>query len=128
MDRKSLEALVKDLGTERYSLGKLIKRLKTQREWEANEASKASKNMAKAFAHVQASASSLCRAVSQWWNCDCHIENTTMIRLENRIVDRRQTSWPTHVIFRLCLPIEESPLQEVEVKARVNYQQARLVV
>jgi len=127
MDRKSLEILVKDLGTERYSLGKLIKRLKTQREWEASEASKESKKLAKAFAHVQASALSLCKAASQCCQCNCRSQHNVMIQLENRLIERNQGSWPSHVVFRLCFPIEDSALQEVEVRARVQYHQPLLV-
>lgn len=120
MDRKTLEMLVKDLGTERYSLGKLIKQLKTQRDWEAREASGESKRLAKSFVEIQARVASLQKAASQSWVCPCHDYRVFMMRLENRIVWQGRTHQQRQVIFRLCFPADVDTLQEVEVRATAN--------
>lgn len=120
IDRKSLEALVKDLSTERYSLGKLIKRVKTQRDWEAAEPSRGSTKMAQVFTQVQVGATSLYNAMCQHCVCDVHDQHTAMIRLENRIVEPCPSSNTALTIFRLCFPIEEASLQEIEIRARAD--------
>ncbi|EXF79645.1 hypothetical protein CFIO01_12955 [Colletotrichum fioriniae PJ7] len=118
IDRKSLDALVKDLRTERYSLGKLLKRVKTQRDWEARQPSKNSTKMARLFAQVQVGAASLYKAACQCWTCDCQHQHTIMVRLENRIVNL--SAQPAHIIFRVCFPTEETLIQEAEVRARAK--------
>ncbi|WYZ39965.1 hypothetical protein EsH8_IV_000306 [Colletotrichum jinshuiense] len=120
IDRRSLDALVKDLRTERHSLEELLKRVKTKRDWEARQPSNGSTKMAELFSQVQISATSLYRAACQCWTCDCHGQGTLMIRLENRIVNSPQIVQPAHIIFRVCFPAEESLLQEAEVRARTN--------
>jgi hypothetical protein len=128
IDRKSLESLLGDLRREGQSMGKLIKRVKTIREWEARSASRASTRMAKFFAQVQVRAVSLYKAACQQWKCDSHDQHVIMMRLENRIVTLRQTVHSTAgIIFRLCLPETGSLLQEIEVMAREG-KQARFVI
>lgn len=66
IDRDSLDAPVKDLGTERYSLGKLIKRVKSKREWEARQPTNSSATLALEFTRVGRSATLLYQAA-----CKC---------------------------------------------------------
>lgn len=120
MDRKSLDALVQDLRTERYSLGKLLKRVKTQRDWEARQPSAYSTKMAKLFAQVQLGAASLYRAACQCWTCKCRHRHTIMVRLENRIVASPHGACPPHINFRVCFFTGETPIQETEVRARAT--------
>jgi len=115
---------VKDLGTERYSLKKIIKGMKTQRDWEARNPSRGSAAVVGAFTQVQARATSLYSAISKCWTCDSHTMHKVMIRLENRIVDPRETTqWTTKqkqdVVFKLFFSIDEVTFQEVQVTAHV---------
>lgn len=114
MDRESLGALVEDLATERYSLGKLVRRVKTKREWEASEPTSSSVALTVAFSRVRESATSLYWAACRCWVCDQHRLHTLMIRLEHRIPSRAAAS-SSAVTFRLCFPIEEAVLQRIEV-------------
>ncbi|KAK3358778.1 hypothetical protein B0T25DRAFT_577022 [Lasiosphaeria hispida] len=114
VDRESLGALVEDLATERYSLGKLVRRVKTKREWEASEPTSSSAALTLAFSRVRESATSLYRAACSCWVCDQHRLHTLMIRLEHRIPSRSAAS-SSAVTFRLCFPIEEAVLQRIEV-------------
>ncbi|KAF6790327.1 hypothetical protein CSOJ01_14598 [Colletotrichum sojae] len=122
IDRKSLDGLVRDLRTERYSLGKLLKRVKTQRDWEARQPSAYSTKMAKLFAQVQVGAASLYRAACRCWTCECQHQHTIMVRLENRTVNSLQPSGaqPAHITFRVCFPTGENLIQEAEVRARTK--------
>ncbi|KAF6810449.1 hypothetical protein CPLU01_15301 [Colletotrichum plurivorum] len=122
IDRKSLDVLVQDLRTERYSLGKLLKRVKTQRDWEARQPSAYSTKMAKLFSQVQVGAASLYRAACRCWTCECQHQHTIMVRLDNRIVNSLQPTGaqPAHITFRVCFPTGETLIQEAEVRARTN--------
>ncbi|KAK2616804.1 hypothetical protein QQS21_000181 [Conoideocrella luteorostrata] len=117
IDKESLGALVRDLGVERCSLGKLVRRVKTKREWEAREPTSRSTTLTLALSHVQQTATSLYWAVCKCWICDQHQVHTLMIRLEHRISESKDASSST-VAFRLCFPIEEAILQKIEVRAR----------
>jgi len=120
IDRQKLGALVEGLGTERYSLGKLIKRVKTKREWEASEPTSSSKMMSLAFSRVRTSATWLWRAACKCWICDQHQLHTVMIRLEHRIPDKKSLSTsPSAVVFKLCFPLDIE-LQRIEVVSRYN--------
>ncbi|KAH7133179.1 hypothetical protein B0J13DRAFT_626194 [Dactylonectria estremocensis] len=119
IDRKTLDALVKDLGTERYSLGKLIKRVKTKREWEANELTNSSTTLTLAFARVRESATLLYGTACECWACEHHGLHTVMIRLDHRIgTDSTKKTRPS-TDLGLFFPIKESVLQGIEVAARV---------
>ena len=113
--------LVKDLETERYSLGKLLQQVKTKREWEAREPTSKSTTQTLAFSRVRESAASLYRAACECWVCDQHRLHTLMIRLEHRIPNPKSKDWAASssvVAFRLCFPIEEAALQRIEVHAQ----------
>jgi hypothetical protein len=114
MDRASLDALIKDLATERYSLGQLVRQVRTKREWETREPTKSSVALTLAFSRVRENAISLHRAVCGCWACDQHQLHTLMIRLEHRIPSREAVS-SSAVTFRLCFPIEEAVLQKIKV-------------
>lgn len=121
IDKESLAALVRDLGTERCSLGELVRRVRTKREWEASEPTSSSTTLALAFSRVRESATSLYWAACKCWVCDQHRLHTLMIRLEHRIpesMDRAASS--SAVAFRLCFPIEEAVLQRIEVSTRYS--------
>lgn len=121
IDKESLSALLKDLGTERYSLGKLIQQVKTKREWEASEPTSSSTTLTLAFSRVRESATSLYRAACKCWVCDQHRLHTLMIRLEHRIPESKDRAASCSAIaFRLCFPIEEAVLQRIEVRARCS--------
>ncbi|KAF2795713.1 hypothetical protein K505DRAFT_301587 [Melanomma pulvis-pyrius CBS 109.77] len=118
MDRESLNALVKDLSTERYSLGKLIRRVKSKREWEAHEPTTSSTILTLQFARVRESATLLYQAACKCGACDRHSLHTVMLRLDHRLpTDSEQVARPALIAFRLCFPIEEAALQEIEVTA-----------
>ncbi|RYP69345.1 hypothetical protein DL771_006155 [Monosporascus sp. 5C6A] len=93
IDRESLNALTNDLGTERYSLGELIRRVKAKREWESNEPTSSSMTLTLAFAKVRESATLLYQAAYR-------------------------IARPALITFGLCFPIEQTVLQEIEVAAR----------
>ncbi|KLU88272.1 hypothetical protein MAPG_07259 [Magnaporthiopsis poae ATCC 64411] len=121
MDRESLAALVNDLEAERHSLGRLVRRVKTKREWEASEPTRSSKTLTLAFSRVRESASSLYRAVCECWACDRHQLHTLMIRLEHRIPGREgQAARSSAVAFRLLFPVEGAVLQRIEIAARCS--------
>ncbi|PNP75039.1 hypothetical protein FNYG_11621 [Fusarium nygamai] len=130
IDRESLNTLVKDLATERYSLGKLIRRVKSKREWEANEPTSSSTKLTLAFARARESATLLYRAACKCCACDRHPLHTVMMRLDHRIpTDPDRTARPALIAFGLCFPIEETVLQEIEVAARaVQPSRAKTVV
>jgi hypothetical protein len=129
MDRKSLGALVKDLEAERYSLGQLVRRVKTKREWEASEPTSSSATLTEAFSRVRESATSLYRAACKCWACDRHRLHTLMIRLEHRIPGEKDRAvGPSALAFRLCFPIEEAVLQRIEVAARCSDSSTRKTV
>ncbi|KAI0968543.1 hypothetical protein F4678DRAFT_474321 [Xylaria arbuscula] len=120
IDRESLNALIKDLGTERYSLGKLIRGVKSKREWESSEPTRSSATLALAFAKVRESATLLYQAACKCWACDRHGRHTVMLRLDHRIpTDYDRIVRPALISFGLYFPIEEAVLQEIEVAARV---------
>ncbi|EEU40664.1 uncharacterized protein NECHADRAFT_76039 [Fusarium vanettenii 77-13-4] len=122
MDKESLDALVEDLSTERYSLGNLIKRVKSKREWEAREPTGTSATLALTFAKVTKSATMLYKAACKCWACDQHGLHTVLLRLDHRIREdsnmRGRRGREALIAFGLCLPIEEDVLQEIEVAAR----------
>ena len=129
IDRESLDALVKDLEAERYSLGKLVRRVKTKREWEASEPTSSSMTLTEAFSRVRESATSLYRAACKCWACDRHRLHTLMIRLEHRIPGEKDRALsPSALAFRLCFPIEEPVLQRIEVAARCSDSSTRKTV
>ena len=110
---------MKDLGTERYSLGKLIRGVKSKREWESNEPTSSSTTLTLAFAKVRECATSLYQAACKCWACDRHELHTVMLRLDHRIpTDSNRTARPGLIDFGICFPIEEAVLQEIEVAAR----------
>lgn len=109
--------------SERYSLGRLIRRVKTKREWEAREPTSNSATLTQTFSRIRESASSLYRAACKCWACDQHRLHTLMIRLEHRIPGGKGKAMgpaASAVAFRLCFPIEEAVLQRIEVAARYN--------
>ncbi|KAL2691415.1 hypothetical protein Neosp_001800 [[Neocosmospora] mangrovei] len=119
IDKESLDALVQDLSTERYSLGKLIKRVKSKREWEAREPTGTSATLALTFDKVTKSATMLYNAACKCWACDQHGLHTVLLRLDHRIrEDSNKRGREALIAFGLCLPIEEDVLQEIEVAAR----------
>ena len=119
IDRESLNALVKDLGTERYSLGKLIRRVKSKREWESNEPTSSSTTLTLAFDKVRECATSLYQAACKCWACDRHGLHSIMLRLDHRIpTDSNRIAGPAFIAFGICFPIEDVVLQEIEVAAR----------
>lgn len=121
IDKKSLGALVRDLETERGSLAKLVRRVKTKREWEAREPTSSSTMLTLAFSRVRESATSLYWAACKCWVCDQHRLHTLMIRLEHRIPESKdRAASSSTVAFRLCFPIEEAVLQRIEVSARCS--------
>lgn len=118
IDRDSLDALVKDLGTERYSLGKLIKRVKSKREWEARQPTNSSATLALEFTRVGRSATLLYQAACKCWACDQHDLHSVLLRLDHRIRIRPiQTAQDALIAFGFCFPIETDILQEVEIAA-----------
>ncbi|KAH6687802.1 hypothetical protein F5X68DRAFT_275526 [Plectosphaerella plurivora] len=120
IDRESLGTLVKDLGTERSSLERLIRRVKTKRDWEAREPASSSTALSMAFARVRESAISLYRAACQCWICDEHPLHTLMMRLEHRIPEskRHRATTSAPVAFRLCLSMDSNEMQRIEVVSR----------
>ena len=119
IDREGLDALGRDLGIERCSLGELVRRVKAKREWEASEPTSSSTTLTLAFARVRESALSLCWAACKCWVCDQHQMHTLMIRLEHRIPENNdRAASSSAVAFRLCFTDEEAPLQRIEVVAR----------
>ncbi|KAH7322440.1 hypothetical protein B0I35DRAFT_509797 [Stachybotrys elegans] len=119
IDRDSLGILVEDLGSERYSLGKLIRRVKTKREWEAREPTGSSRTLTYAVSRVRERAASLYQAACKSCVCDRHLLHTLMIRLEHRIPESKVSgAGSSAVAFRLCVPIEDASLQRIEVHAR----------
>ncbi|RSL91090.1 hypothetical protein CEP52_012942 [Fusarium oligoseptatum] len=126
MNKEGLDTLVKGLGTERYSLGKLVKRVKSKREWEAREPTGSSATLAWNFAKVTKSATVLYRAACKCWTCDQHGLHTILLRLDHRIrTDSNEKGRDSLIEFGLCLPIEEDILQEIEVAAHsVDHWQA----
>jgi hypothetical protein len=131
IDRESLGALVKDLESERYSLGQLVRRVKTKREWEASKPTRSSATLTEAFSRVRENATSLYRAACKCWACDRHRLHTLMIRLEHRIPgekDRAVSPAASALAFRLCFPIEEEVLQRIEVAARCSNASTRKTV
>ncbi|RTE74823.1 hypothetical protein BHE90_010743 [Fusarium euwallaceae] len=126
IDKGRLDTLVKDLGTERYSLRKLIKHVRSKRKWEAREPTDTSTTLALTFAQVRKSASMLYEAACNCRACDQHGEHNILLRLDHRIqADSIRTVGDALIAFGLCLPIEENILQEIEVAARsVDHPQA----
>ena len=121
IDRESLSALVKELEAERYSLGRLVQRVKTKREWEASEPTSSSATLTLAFSRVRESAASLYRAACKCWACDRHRLHTLMIRLEHRIPGRKERAASSSAVaFRLCLSVDETVLQRIEVAVRCS--------
>lgn len=120
MDRESLGALVKDLSTERGSLERLIRRVRSKREWEATEPTSSATTLSLAFSRVRESAILLYRAACRCWVCDRHERHSLMIRLEHRIPPKGKVRAPPSapVAFRLCVPVEDTELQRIEVVSR----------
>ncbi|KAI9147399.1 hypothetical protein HJFPF1_12419 [Paramyrothecium foliicola] len=119
IDKESLCALVKDLENERYSLGKLIRRAKTKREWETSEPTSSSATLTLAFSCVRECAISVYRAACKCLVCDRHQLHTLMIGLEHRIPKKNdRTASPSAISFRLCFPIEEVMLQKIEIRTQ----------
>lgn len=130
IDREALKALVKELSTERTSLGELIGRVKSKREWESKEPTSSSTALTLAFAKVRESATLLYQTACKCWACDRHELHTAMLRLDHRIpTDSDRIARPALIAFGLCFPIEKAVLQEIEVVAP-NFQpsQAKTVV
>ncbi|KAH6974337.1 hypothetical protein BKA56DRAFT_591215 [Ilyonectria sp. MPI-CAGE-AT-0026] len=117
IDRDGLDALVKDLGTERYSLGKLIKRVKSKREWEARQPTDSSATLALEFTKVGRSATLLYQAACKCWACHQHDLHSVLLRLDHSRIRPIQTAQDTLIAFRFCFPIETDILQEVEIAA-----------
>lgn len=118
IDKGSLGALVRNLGTERCSLGKLVQQVKTKRAWEASEPTSSSRTLTLAFSRVRESAISLYWAACKHWICDQHPLHTLMIRLEHRIPGSKDRATSSSAIaFQLCFFIQEAILQKIEVSA-----------
>lgn len=127
MDRESLNALVKDLGTERGTLERLIRRVKTKRDWETREPENGSTMLSMIFSRVRESATSLYRAACECWVCDEHPLHKLMIRLEHRIPDSKhrpvgkpRAASSSPVAFRLCFSMEAAEMQRIEVVSRCD--------
>ncbi|KAM0429265.1 hypothetical protein ACHAPT_006479 [Fusarium lateritium] len=130
IDKGGLDALVKGLSTERYSLGKLIRRVKSKREWEAREPTGSSATLALTFAKVRNSATLLYKAACECRACDQHGLHSILLRLDHRIrTDSIRTEGDALIAFGLCLPIEEDILHEIEVAAHsVDPSQAQVKI
>lgn len=121
IDREGLDTLLKNLQAEEGSLQKLLRRVKTKREWEAREPTRSSATMTLAFSRVQDSAASLHWAASECWVCAQHPRHHLLMQLEDRIPNEKSRGpSPSAVAFRLCFPIEETMLQRIEVNAQGN--------
>lgn len=116
MNRGSLQALVHSLNTERDSLGKLIKCVKSTREWQAKEPTNTSVAMALNFSKARESAELLYQVACKCWKCTRHPLHNVMMRLDHRIpTDPKRNAKSFPITFGLCFSIEEAVLHEIEV-------------